>query len=740
VESLEERRLPATFTVVNTGDNGGVDPAVAAGTGTLRQAIVNANANPGPDTIRFKIGTGAQTIKLLAALPILTGPVTLDGTTQPGYAGTPLVELDGTGAGADVNGLVLAGGTSVVKGLAVGGFSENGISLTSSGNSILGDYIGTDLTGSVALANGADGVAVFNPGNTIGGTAAGAANLISGNAKNGVDLVANNNVVAGNRIGTNAGGTAALANGGDGVIVYAGGNTVGGDAGAGGGNLISGNAANGIDLVAGSNLVVGNRIGTDVAGAASVGNAGDGVLIFSAQNTVGGTTAGAGNLISGNGKNGVEITGSGATGNLVEGNRIGTNAAGTAALGNGVSGVVIFAAGNTVGGAAAGAGNLLSGNTDNGVDLDGGGNLVQGNLIGTDVTGTAALGNGGDGVASFAAGNTIGGTTAGSGNVISGNKGHGVSLVAGGAVVQGNWIGTDITGSAALGNGGDGVLAFAGGNTVGGNVAGAGNVISANGGRGVALFGSDGAGNVVQGNEIGTDAHGSVNLDNAHDGVLLVSSNNTVGDSTPAGENVIAFNKGNGINIAGGTGNSVLQNHIFSNGLQAVAQGGTGQGSGSGSSGTPDPGQQLQLTVDQSGGSAVIHVQDARTGRDMFAFTAFPGWRGRVQAGLMDVNGDGTPDVVVVSLGKKRGGQVRVVDGSTGQVLAGFSAFHGLTGGVSISVGDFDHDGSPDLFLTARVGSHRETRVYSGVTGSLLAVLKPSARGRRRHRRGAGGR
>jgi titin len=731
VEPLEERRLPATFTVVNVNDNGGIDPAPGARTGTLRQAIVNANANPGSDTIKFNIGTGQQTIKLLAALPVLTGAVVIDGTTQPGFTGTPLVELDGSSAGPNADGLVVGGGTTAIKGLAVSGFSGNGISLTSSGNAVLGDFVGTDLTGTAALGNGADGVAVFNPGNTIGGTTAGAGNVISGNVKSGIDLVANGNLVEGNRVGTNAAGTAALPNAGDGILVYAGGNTVGA------GNVISGNTGNGVDLVGGANLIVGNRIGTDAAGEAALANGGDGVLIFSGQNTVGGTTDAAQNLISANGKSGVELTGTGATGNVIEGNRIGTDAAGTAALGNGVAGVIVFASGNTVGGSAAGAGNLVSGNGDNGVDLDGGGNLVEGNLIGTDVTGTVGLGNGGDGVTVFAAGNTVGGTVAGAGNVIAGNAGHGVALVAGGAVVVGNWIGTDVTGTARLGNGGDGVLAFAGGNTI------AGNVIGANGGSGVALFGTDGAGNLVQGNAIGTDPGGTADLGNAHDGVLVVSSNNTVGDSTDAGENVIAFNKGNGINLTGGTGNSVLQNNIFGNGLQGIAQGGppggTGSGSGSGS-GTTDSGSQMQLSLGQSGGVSVVHVKDAGTGQEMFEFTPFPGWHGRVLAGLMDVNGDGTPDVVVISLGKKRGGQVRIVDGQTGQLLDGplgsFTAAHGLVGNVSVTVGDFDQDGVPDLFLTARVGSQRVTRVYSGATGGLLATLRPNGRGHRRQRRG----
>jgi hypothetical protein len=104
---LEDRVVPATFTVTTTGDNGGVDPAPFAGTGTLRQAILDANATPGNDTIAINVGNGLQTVAVAAALPTITDTVLLDGTTQPGYTGTPLIELNGSGAGASVDGLTL---------------------------------------------------------------------------------------------------------------------------------------------------------------------------------------------------------------------------------------------------------------------------------------------------------------------------------------------------------------------------------------------------------------------------------------------------------------------------------------------------------------------------------------------------------------------------------------------------------------------------------------------------------
>jgi titin len=736
LESLEDRRLPSTFVVLNAQDNGGVDPAPHAGTGTLRQAIVDANAAAGPATITFQIDTGPQTIKLAAGLPQLIVPVVVDGSTQPGFAGPPLVDLDGSAAGDDVDGLVLAGGASTVRDLAFGGFSQNGIAVTSNGNTLSGNYVGTNLDGTAALANAADGVAVFGSNNTIGGTAAGAGNLVSGNTHFGIDLVGGNNVVTGNRVGTNAAGTAGLPNGGDGVIAFAAGNTIGGDTAASpnAGNLISGNGGNGVDLVGGNNLVAGNRIGSDAADTTALGNAGDGVIVFSSANTVGGLTPGLGNVVSGNAHNGVEVAGSTASGNLILGNRIGTDGTGSVARGNGGDGVLVFGSGNTVGGTEAGAGNLVSGNAGNGISLVGGSNLVQANLVGTDATGTVGLGNAGDGVAVFGLGNTVGGTAVGAGNVVSGNQGFGVDLVGGANVVQGNSVGTDRTGTAALGNGRDGVVVYGANDTVGGNTPGAGNLLSGNAANGVAITGVAAAAAVIQGNRIGTDAAGTGPLGNAEDGIRIDAPNNVIGDSTPAGANTVAFNGGVGIRHVSGAGNTILENNVFANGPP----------------GSPAPPvtppalpptmRQFLVVVPDPGRSTLVRVLDAQTGQELFEFTAFPGVRAGLAVAAGDLNGDGVPDIVAVTTGARRGGRVRVVDGATGRPLAGplgqFTAFTAVQGGVSVSVTDFDGDGVPDLVVRARVGGRQMTKVYSGRTGALLMVAGPP-RGRHIHRRGA---
>jgi hypothetical protein len=137
LEVLEERTLLSTFTVLNTNDSG---------PGSLRQAMLDANSNPGPDTIRFQIGTGSRTIHVgsggLGPLPVLTDPVVLDGTTQPGFVDHPLIELDGTSAGGGADGLSIVAGGSTIKGLVINRFQGNGIVLRTLGSNLIeGDYL-----------------------------------------------------------------------------------------------------------------------------------------------------------------------------------------------------------------------------------------------------------------------------------------------------------------------------------------------------------------------------------------------------------------------------------------------------------------------------------------------------------------------------------------------------------------------------------------------------------------------
>jgi titin len=345
---------------------------------------------------------------------------------------------------------------------------------------VQGNFIGTDLTGANGLQNGDTGIDIHDgaSGVTVGGLADGARNIISGNFYRGIyfQSAASSNLVQGNYLGTDVTGSNRLGNGQDGILIADSGSTgnlIGGTVPTAR-NVISANGNQGVDIYnhANGNIVQGNFIGTDVSGTARLGNLSDGVLIeFAANNLIGGTGPGAGNLISGNTPNGLEIYASSASGNVVQGNLIGTDTSGTLALGNIAFGVNISSgASNTIGGTSTGARNIISGNGLSGVfignnsgDAAATGNKIQGNFLGTDITGTADLGNGEDGVfISGAVNNTIGGTSAAARNIISAN-GHfgrvndgrsGIEIWdnASSNVVQGNFIGTDLTGTNGLGN------------------------------------------------------------------------------------------------------------------------------------------------------------------------------------------------------------------------------------------------------------------------------------------------
>ncbi|MDT7807412.1 MAG: hypothetical protein QOJ70_1225 [Acidobacteriota bacterium] len=389
-----------TFTVnsANDADDGTCDSAHCS----LREAINASNANIGTDTIVFNIaGVGVHTISPASALPLINDPVNVDGYTQPGSSvntspnsdnAVLKIELDGTNAGAGTTGLTFNADGSTVRGLIINRFKGNGIqSLSRSNNVVTGNFIGTNAAGTAALGNSLDGILWhFAPNNTIGGTAAGERNIISGNAQNGIEVVgapAGGNQIQGNFIGTDATGTAALGNVGNGIVFSDAPNSTIGGATAGARNIISGNNSSGIFLISSGpalNLSIGgNFIGTDASGTADLGNALDGVTFDSASNNhLGSTIAAERNVISGNNRNGVFML-NGGNNNVVTGNFIGTNAAGNSAIGNSSDGVRIDSSSNNiVGGAAAGAGNLVEGNVGAGVSvISGTGNAIVANQI-----------------------------------------------------------------------------------------------------------------------------------------------------------------------------------------------------------------------------------------------------------------------------------------------------------------------------------------------------------------------
>ena len=212
----------ATFYVNSTADPGnGVCNATEC---TLREAIDAANSNSGVDTIAFDIpGAGPYTIQPLSPLPEITDRVVIDGTTQSGFTGIPIIELDGTLAeGTLVDGLTISAGQSIIKGLVINRFHGDGIVLRTLGNNeIKGNFIGTDVTGTVDLGNSSSGIFIWSTSdNAIGGTTAADRNIISGNGNFGVRIYAGStgNLVQGNYIGTDLTGTSPLGNS-DGVHI-----------------------------------------------------------------------------------------------------------------------------------------------------------------------------------------------------------------------------------------------------------------------------------------------------------------------------------------------------------------------------------------------------------------------------------------------------------------------------------------------------------------------------------------
>jgi hypothetical protein len=517
----------ATFTVSNTNDSGA---------GSLRQAITDANAAATPPhTIAFAIpGSGMHTIAPASALPSVSVPVIIDGTTQPGFAGAPLIELSGASAGF-VNGLTISGGNSLVRALIVNRFNGKGVFINASGGStVAGCYIGTNSAGTAAAGNSVFGIAIDGSwGNVVGGLTAAERNVISGNPGRGVYMnSASGNVVVGNYIGTDVTGTTAVANG-TGVVLFSNGNTVGGTA-KGARNVISGNVW-GVSMEyasAAGNFVQGNFIGLNATGTAAVPNY-LGVAMSSGAmlNTIGGAAAAAGNVISGNTAHGIFIMPA-SNQNSIIGNFIGTDPAGSAALGNAMDGVHVDSSNQTQI-----VGNVISGQAVQpfaGVFITNGGsgNVVVSNLIGTNGTGSAAIPNWWGVNIEGASGNTIGGPGQNT-NVISGNINTGIRLSgSNNNTIQGNLIGTN--GSAAIGNGNQGVrLENSNTNIVGGGNASVGNVIAGNGDLAVMVLSS--SNNVIQNNVIGSDA--------AH---------------------TVAMTNNGGVHVYSGTGNRIQVNTILS--------------------------------------------------------------------------------------------------------------------------------------------------------------------------------
>ena len=585
-------RMAATCTVTNATD---------IGPGTLRWCLENAVSG---GTITFDPAvfppTSPVTIALESELPWLTqGSITIDASDVG-------VILDGSGTPEGTSGLIITSDGNVIRGLqilhfpwsgiiiqggqnnTVGGDREVGTGPIGQGNFISGsqdanvlisgtgsDYnvitgnlIGTDPSGTLALhstlqAEEPTGVGIgvedgakhntIGPDNVINGSIYGVGIHHEGSE---------DNTIIGNLIGTDISGTAAIGNFSSGISIADGAqnNTVGGKT-SDERNIISGNEGTGI-YVGNSrdNVIVGNFIGVDATGMRAVGNRGDGVMIRASYNRVGGKDTGERNIIGGNGNHGVSLAGNSSTGNAIIGNYIGTDVSGTNSLGNGDHGVSmeIGAYNNLV------ENNVIITTGRNAVlinDWSSSYNVVIGNLIGTDASGTLALGGGFCSVLiGMGAGfNRIGGTTPEERNVIVGGIFFGRQGAIGNLVL-GNFIGTDISSTKGISRMGSGVNLGNGSRRpfIGGTTEGERNVISGNPGGGIKF---DPAVDYIfiSGNYIGTDASGTGSLSNQRDGISVYDSEHNIIQG-----NTIAYNEWTGVQVAGSSFNSIRRNSIHS--------------------------------------------------------------------------------------------------------------------------------------------------------------------------------
>jgi parallel beta-helix repeat protein len=501
-----------------------------SGAGSLRSAIKTADAStPGQaSTIDFTV---AGIITLASALPAITATVAIDGTSTPGYVsgGPPVLEIDCNGYA----GLQFAAGSggSQLLGVAVDGASGNGVTLDAGPVTLNHNYIGLDLAGT-ALGN--DGAGIYasaaSDHNLIGLNASGdsgvVANVISANSGSGIVLSgSSDNTVTANRIGTNAAGSAQIGNGGNGIRITAGSH---------------GNEIGGTDFVDAATGQANNPTGSK--GTVTP------VFVVPPQ----------GNLISGNAKNGVLID-VGSRDNALNGNFIGTTADGNVAIGNSDNGVWVDGANdNSLTGCKFVNNpfvyyNVVSGNGRNGLRItDSDGTLVQGNFFGIGANNTAIVGNQADGIlVDGSSANTQVGGVIPLGNVAAGNGQNGLAVTGSASgFTTFNTFGGLLAFKGAAPNGNDGLLITS---TGGGNLART-NVFSGNANNGIELAGNS-SGVTIDPDIVGLTTNGGAALPNGGDGVLIdgTSHGNTVGGSLHSviPQDTFSGNVGYGLAITG---------------------------------------------------------------------------------------------------------------------------------------------------------------------------------------------
>jgi CSLREA domain-containing protein len=556
------RAHATTFTVTKTADT--FDGLCNADC-SLRDAINAANSNgSGADIINFST-TG--TISPTSALPAILTSLMIDGGTFNTY---PVIELNGTSAGANSDGLVvqtpIAGGaiTVTIKNLAINRFGRHGVFVNCYDGCnfmLVRSMLGTDQVGAVDRGNGQSGIRIIayeNSTFTIGTTNASQRNVISGNGSDGVSIVTASDITNANtqiailnsHIGVNDVGNDALGNAGSGISLTGTSTgykvTIGGETLAAR-NEISGNLQHGIYASSNQLLVYNNFIGSNNTGINDLGNTLDGIrLDGNVDATIGGTLPNNGsptslcNVISGNNGDGIDIVSHNVTA-VIKRNYIGTRDGGNPALSN----------------------------SNNGIEVKDSSAVATANiLIGSD---TDAL----------------------DGNLISGNSGQGILIddKVGGVKIFGNKIGINETGGAVPNQGG--IRLSSAQNKIGkvGSAIAA-NVIAGNAQNGILLIGTTATGTEIYGNFIGTTAAGSSSLGNTLAGILVNNSSaNQIGNGAANGANTIARNGAEGVSVVSGTNNSIRGNSIYANGTLGINLGPSGitpNDAGDGDSGAND--------------------------------------------------------------------------------------------------------------------------------------------------------
>ncbi len=650
--------VPLSAVVTTTADGG---------IGSLRAAIYYAQDHPGA-TITFNIPTsdpghagGAFTIKPTGHLPPLaSNGLTIDATTQPGYAGSPVVFINGSTLISEVGqipALLFLEANCTVKGLGIQQYPWCGMAMLypdAFGNHVSGCSIGVATSGNATAPNAFQGMMIADGahGNVIGGTETNERNVISGNSQYGIWISGSTttaNIVLGNRIGTNAGGNSAVANNSGGII-----------------------------LIDGAH-----------------------------HNVIGGTTATARNIISGNADAGIWITGQGTDSNTVAGNYIGTNAAGTVALANTFNGINILngAANNII------SGNVLSGNLSEGLRIaDSGtsGNKVYGNLAGTSAAGITAIPNGFAGVSVLfgATGNQIGGAQSGQGNILSGNGSVGLSIGSigtSGNTAYGNRIGTDAAGMASIPNGFAGVYLTGGctGNHLG-DGPGTGNLISGNAAVGVLVVDPGTTGNFIRNNRIGPSDSGAAAFSNQYEGIRFANGAqaNEVGGTAPGYSNIISGNASLGIVLYDSAtfGQRFRRNSIFANGWKGIHLSVDGSNNMSTNHGQQSP--VLATGVLALGTTIAGSITSTPNTSFVIEFFSSPDSRDFVGSTTSTTNGSGFVSFNVTIPAIVRGG--RSITATATSLATGDTSE--ISAAVTVTSTDTDSDGLPDAFETATPG------------------------------------